>query len=98
QLGHDLQVEIDRQPKVLAGLKGFGCKHLAHLAAIVDDYLPLSVYAGQPRVVLPLDAEFSNNVARIILGEVRRIELRLADFSRVSNDMREHPVLGVEAL
>ena len=52
-------------------MAGLLLEHLAHLAAVVHHHLALPVHAHQRVVVLPLDAEFADHGAGLVLGELR---------------------------
>ena len=65
---------------------------------VIDDHAPLAVDAPQGLVVLPLDARLADDVALLVLGELRHVEFLLADFTGVADDVRRHAVLRIEPL
>ena len=59
--------------------------------------MPLAVHAGQPIVVLALEAELADHGAGLVLGELRQVQFVLADLTGVANDVSEHAVPRIEA-
>ena len=67
----------------LPGIAGLVAEHLPHLSAIVHHHLALPVHARQQSLYCLLDSEFADDVARVVLGELRLVQFRFADFSGV---------------
>src|SRR5579871_96424 len=97
ELGDGLKVKVDGKLDVVTFYGRLVAQNLAHLAAIIDDHLPLAIDTHEAVVVFPLDAKLADDIALVVLGELGRIEFLLADFTRVANDMGHHPVLRVQA-
>ena len=97
QLGHGLQIQVDRELNVFAGNGRLVADNLPYLAAIVHHHLPLAVHAHERIVVLALDAEFADHIALTVFGELGRVQFLFADFAGVPDHVRRHAVLRIQA-
>ncbi len=68
KLGDGLQIQIERQLQPLPGFGFLGPDYLALIAAAIHHHLALAVHAHQHVVVLALDAELPDHVARMVVG------------------------------
>ena len=96
QLGHHLQVQVQRQLQAFARNGLLNRCHLVLVAAVVHHHLPLTVLAHQGVVVLPLDARLPDHVSLVVLDELGRVELSLADFPHVADHVRRQALLRVQ--
>src|SRR5579863_2363524 len=71
-------------------------QHLTLSAAVIHHGLPLTVHAQQGFIVLFLDARLADDLSLVVLGVVRNIELRFADFARITDHVGEDAVVGVK--
>ena len=72
-------------------------QYLALPPAVIHHHLALAVDARKNVVVLFLDAELPDDGAGLVLRELWRIQLALADFTGIADDMRAESVLRIEA-
>ena len=65
---------------------------------VIHHHAPLAVDAHQNVVILPLQAALAHDLALRVLGEFRRIELRIGHLAHVAQDVRRQAVLRIQAL
>ncbi len=97
KLGDGLQIQVDGELDVLPRRGLLDPQDLALAAAVIHHHFALAVDAGQNVVVLLLNAEFADDRTRLVLGKFGCVQLALADFTRVADDVRGESVLRVEA-
>ena len=74
----------------------FLCRfHLALAAQVVDQHAPLSIDTAQSLVILAFDAVLTDDVALMVLDELRRVELRFADLANVTHHVRGESILRI---
>ncbi len=95
ELSDCLEVQIQSRSQIFPRNRGFGILHLTLAAHVVDQHALLAVHAAELVIVLAFQPVFADNVALMIVDELRQIQFRFADFSHIPCHMRGKPVLRI---
>ena len=96
QFGGALQVVVDRQLQVLARHRVLNAK-VAHFAPVaVDHHFAAAVLPAQQLVVGLLHARLAHHVARLVVGKPRIVQVVLAHFAHVPDQVRGKAVARIQ--
>ena len=93
----NLQIQIDRQLQLFAGLCRSFIQPPDFPSVAVNNRAPRSVLAHEHGVVLLLDTALSDYVAGVVKLKLRLIEHVLGDFTDIANQVRHESVAWIQA-
>ena len=96
QFGGALQIVVDGQAQVLAGL-GVLNAQVAHLATVaVHNHIPRPVLPAQQLVISLFDARLAHHVAGLVIREARIVQIVLAHLAHVADQVSGKAVARIK--
>src|SRR5690349_2182810 len=97
QLSYRLQVQVESGLQVFPGDGFLRRLHLALAAEVIDQYALLSIHAAQRFVVFAFEAVLADDVALVVIDELRGIQLGFPNFTDITDHVRGKSVLRILA-